>query len=65
MIWERLIKWKDETVELLNIELTEYKEPGMERFNNGKLDLASTLFKDMIISDNFDEFLTLPAYNYI
>ena len=37
MIWERLIKWKDETVELLNKELTEYKEPGMERFNNDEL----------------------------
>ena len=37
MIWELLIKWKDETVELLNKELTEYKEPGMERFNNDEL----------------------------
>ena len=37
MIWERLIKWKDETVDLLNKELTEYKEPGMERFNNDEL----------------------------
>ena len=37
MIWDRLIKWKDETVELLNKELTEYKEPGMERFNNDEL----------------------------
>ena len=30
MIWDRLIKWKDETIELLNKELTEYQEPGME-----------------------------------
>ena len=37
MIWDRLIKWKDETIELLNKELTEYKEPGMERFNNDEL----------------------------
>ena len=37
MIWDRLIKWKDETVDLLNKELTEYKEPGMERFNNDEL----------------------------
>ena len=37
MIWDRLIKWKDETIKLLNKELTEYKEPGMERFNNDEL----------------------------
>ena len=37
MIWDRLIKWKDETIDLLNKELTEYKEPGMERFNNDEL----------------------------
>ena len=27
MIWERLIKWKDETIEVLNKNLTEYNEP--------------------------------------
>ena len=37
MIWERLIKWKNETINLLNKELTEYQEPGMERFNNDEL----------------------------
>ena len=37
MIWDRLIKWKDETIDLLNKELTEYNEPGMERFNNEDL----------------------------
>tara|TARA_B100000575_G_scaffold294630_1_gene312400 strand:+ start:6143 stop:6847 length:705 start_codon:yes stop_codon:yes gene_type:complete len=37
MIWERLIKWKDETIEVLNKNLIEYNEPGMERFNNEKL----------------------------
>lgn len=34
MIWERLIKWQEETVALLNRELFEYNEPGMDRFNN-------------------------------
>ena len=34
MIWERLIKWQDETIDLLNKELVEYNEPGMEKFNN-------------------------------
>ena len=37
MIWERLIKWQNETIEVLNKNLVEYKEPGMERFNNEKL----------------------------
>ena len=37
MIWERLIKWKEETIDLLNKELTEYQEPGMKRFNNDEL----------------------------
>jgi len=34
MIWERLIKWQKDTVNLLNKELMEYDEPGMDRFNN-------------------------------
>ena len=29
MIWERLIKWKEETIDLLNKELFEYQEHGM------------------------------------
>ena len=33
MIWERLIKCKDEIIEVLDKHLIEYKEPGMERFN--------------------------------
>jgi phycocyanobilin:ferredoxin oxidoreductase len=33
MIWERLIKCKEEIIEVLNKNLVEYNEPGMERFN--------------------------------
>ena len=33
MIWERLIKWEQDTIRLLNKELMEYDEPGMDRFN--------------------------------
>jgi len=40
-------------------------EIGEDRFNSGKFDMASKLFKDMILKDDFDEFLTLPAYKYI
>ena len=37
MIWERLIKWQNETIQVLNKNLVEYNEPGMERFNDEKL----------------------------
>ena len=41
------------------------KEVGEKRFNDGKFQLATEIFKSMIISENFDEFLTLPAYKHI
>ena len=53
------IKLLDE--ELLVIE----KEIGTERFSKGKFALAAKLFKEMIVSKNIDEFLTLPAYKHI
>ena len=34
MIWERLIKLEKEIIEVLDKYLIEYKEPGMDRFNN-------------------------------
>jgi len=34
MIWERLIRLKNDMVTMLNVQCTEYNEPGMERFNN-------------------------------
>ena len=40
-------------------------EIGPEKFESGKFELATDLFKEMIKSDNFDEFLTLPAYKHI
>ena len=40
-------------------------EIGSERFESGKFKLATDLFKGMISSDSFDEFLTLPAYKHI
>ena len=51
---------------ILEEELREIeKEIGEERFSNGKFQLASEIFKSMIISKKFDEFLTLPAYQHI
>ena len=54
-----IVKIFDE--ELKNIE----NEIGQDRFNSGKFNLAMSLFKEMILKEEFDEFLTLPAYNHI
>ncbi len=40
-------------------------EIGEKKFNSGKFVEASSLFYEMINKDEFDEFLTLPAYNYL
>ena len=51
---------------LLDEELVEIeKEIGVERFSAGKFAVATTLFKEMIVCENLDEFLTLPAYEHI
>ena len=47
--------------ELKNIK----NEIGKEKFDNGKFDLAIDLFRDMILKKEFDDFLTLPAYQHI
>ena len=52
--------------QILKEELISIKcEIGEERFNNGKFDIASSMFEEMILKDDFDEFLTLPAYKLI
>ena len=38
---------------------------GKEVYDKGKFKLAETLFIEMIQKDEFDEFLTLPAYEHI
>ena len=40
-------------------------EVGQDRFTSGKFSQASSLFSDMIKKDDFDEFLTIPAYNQL
>ena len=53
-------------VQILKEEIVAIKqEIGESRFNGGEFILASKLFKSMITSENFDEFLTLPAYEHI
>ena len=38
---------------------------GEGRFKAGKFDLAAKLYEQMMTSDQFDEFLTLKAYQYV
>lgn len=47
-------------------ELIKIKEyVGTERFTNGKFELATELFTEMILNESLDEFLTLKAYEHI
>lgn len=38
---------------------------GAENIKNSKLNLAISLFDKLVLSEEFEEFLTLPAYQYI
>jgi malate synthase len=38
---------------------------GLDRFTSGKFSHASSLFSDMIKEEDFDEFLTIPAYSQL
>ena len=50
----------------MNEEMEKIKNAfGIEKYDGGKFELAKNLFIDMIQKNDFDEFLTLPAYQYI
>jgi malate synthase len=58
------------TAEIFNTWLTEELnvikgEVGDNRFENGKFIEASSLFGEMIQKNEFDEFLTIPAYKQL
>jgi malate synthase len=38
---------------------------GDERFRSGKFEEAASLFRDLVLADDFTEFLTLPAYERV
>lgn len=38
---------------------------GQNAFNNGKFEKAIQLFDELVLAENFEEFLTLSAYNHI
>jgi len=56
---EMILDWEKE--ELENIK--DYV--GEERYASGKFQLATELFNDLVLNENFDEFLTLKAYQYL
>ena len=57
---------EDLFLSILDEELKAIKEEiGTEKFNQGKFELATKLFSEMIQKEDFDEFLTLPAYKFI
>lgn len=56
---DMVLKWQEE--ELQNIK----NYVGEERYKNGKFDLATEIFDDLVLNDDFEEFLTLKAYNFI
>ncbi len=52
--------------ELLSDEVAKITaEIGAENSTKSKLKLAISLFDELVIAENFEEYLTLPAYKYI
>ena len=56
---EMVLTWQEEELEKIKNYV------GEERYKNGKFELATELFDDLILNDNFAEFLTLKAYQFI
>lgn len=54
-----VLEWEKD--ELENIK----KYVGEKRYENGKFNLATQLFNELIFDENFEEFLTLKAYPFI
>ncbi|MGV8914569.1 MAG: malate synthase A [Kaistella sp.] len=56
---EMILHWQEEELEKIKNYV------GEERFKNGKFELATELFDELILNDHFEEFLTLKAYQFI
>ncbi|MCP2039323.1 malate synthase A [Chryseobacterium sp. HSC-36S06] len=54
-----VLEWQEEELQKIKNYL------GAERFNNGKFELATEIFDDLVLNDHFEEFLTLKAYQFI
>ena len=49
MIWERLIRLKDDMVAMLDTQCEEYNEPGMERFNNPEYGWVNRTWRNNVV----------------
>ena len=56
---EMILKWEEEELQKIK------KYVGEERYYLGKFKLATDIFNDLVLNDNFEEFLTLKAYEYL
>jgi malate synthase len=57
---------KELVMQTMKEELEKLKKMmGADGFQNSKFELAAQLFEPMMTSPNFDEFLTLAAYQYV
>ena len=56
---EMVLNWQEEELEKIKIYV------GEKRFEQGKFQLATELFDQLILDDEFEEFLTLRAYEYL
>jgi malate synthase len=56
---EIFVLWLAEEMNVIKAEV------GVNRFENGKFIKASSLFSEMIQKNDFDEFLTIPAYKQL
>jgi malate synthase len=53
-------------LELFNDEVEKIiTEFGEDNIKNSKFKLAINLFNNLVVSEKFEEFLTLPAYQFI
>ncbi len=53
-------------IQFLEEEVSKIKKMlGKERFDNGKFSIAIEIFDKLVLSEDFEEFLTTPAYKYI
>ena len=56
---EIFVLWLAEEMNVIKAEV------GVNRFENGNFIEASSLFSEMIQKNDFDEFLTIPAYKQL
>ena len=54
-----VLEWEKEELENIKAYV------GEERYNSGKFELATEIFNELVLDENFVEFLTLKAYQYL